>query len=114
MKFLNFKSSILPLNKSSVLAIIFLISSSLYAQRSVRIGYIDTEYILQNIDEYSIANSQLDSKIAKWKSEIEVRIKSLNDEKSKLNNERVLLTNELVLEREEDLQIIENEIIDYQ
>ena len=114
MKFLNFKSSILPLNKSSVLAIIFLICSSLYAQRSVRIGYIDTEYILQNIDEYSIANTQLDTKIAKWKSEIEVRIKSLNDEKSKLNNERVLLTNELILEREEDLQIIENEIIDYQ
>jgi Skp family chaperone for outer membrane proteins len=115
MNSLNLKSSILkPLNKLSLLAIIFLISSSLFAQRSVRIGYIDTEYILENINEYSIANTQLDSKIVKWKSEIEGRLKSLDDERKKLNNERVLLTNELILEREEDLQIIETEIVDYQ
>jgi len=115
MNSLNLKSSILkPLNKLSLLAITFLISSSLFAQRSVRIGYIDTEYILENINEYSIANTQLDSKIVKWKSEIEGRLKSLDDERKKLNNERVLLTNELILEREEDLQIIETEIVDYQ
>jgi len=86
----------------------------LYAQRSVRIGYIDTEYILENINEYSIANTQLDTKVMEWKAEIEQRLTSLEDEKKKLTNERILLTNELVSEREEDLQIIENEIIDYQ
>ena len=90
------------------------ISTSLYAQRSVRIGYIDTEYILENINEYSIANTQLDTKVMEWKAEIEQRLTSLEDEKKKLTNERILLTNELVSEREEDLQIIENEIIDYQ
>lgn len=98
----------------SLVLMICFISTSLYAQRSVRIGYIDTEYILENINEYSIANTQLDTKVMEWKAEIEQRLTSLEDEKKKLTNERILLTNELVSEREEDLQIIENEIIDYQ
>ncbi len=115
MNFFNQKSSILQLlNRLSLLTIFVLSSYSLHAQKSVRIGYIDTEYILENINEYSIANTQLDSKVVKWKSEIEQRLNSLDDEKKKLNNERVLLTSELILEREEDLQIIETEILDYQ
>ena len=84
------------------------------AQKSVRIGYIDTEYVLENIDEYSIANTQLDSKVNQWKAEIEKRTAFLENEKQKLINEQVLLTNKLISEREEDIQIIENEIIDYQ
>ena len=89
--------------------------TSIFAQkRSVRIGYIDTEYILENVTEYSNANAQLDSKIQQWKGEIEKRLTELEDQKKQLNNERILLTNELISEREEDLQIIENEIIDYQ
>ena len=115
MNFFNQKSSILQLlNRLSLLTIFVLSSYSLHAQKNVRIGYIDTEYILENINEYSIANTELDSKVVKWKSEIELRLKSLDDEKKKLNNERVLLTSELILEREEDLQIIETEILDYQ
>jgi Skp family chaperone for outer membrane proteins len=110
LKFLKLTS----LKKTNILFFLCLIGTSVYAQRSVRIGYIDTEYILENISEYSNANSQLDSKVQQWKSEIEKRFTELEDQKKQLNNERILLTNELVSEREEDLQIIENEIIDYQ
>ena len=102
------------IKKTSVILFLCLVSTSLYAQRSVRIGYIDTEYILENIDEYSETNAQLDSKVQQWKSEIETRLTELEDQKKQLNNERILLTNELISEREEDLQIIENEIIEYQ
>ena len=101
--------------KACILFFLCLIGTSIYAQkRSVRIGYIDTEYILENVTEYSNANAQLDSKIQQWKSEIEKRLTELEDQKKQLNNERILLTNELISEREEDLQIIENEIIEYQ
>ena len=101
--------------KASILFLLCLMGTSIYAQkRSVRIGYIDTEYILENVTEYSNANAQLDSKIQQWKSEIEKRLTELEDQKKQLNNERILLTNELISEREEDLQIIEKEILDYQ
>ena len=36
--------------KISIFLFLCLIGTSLNAQRSVRIGYIDTEYILENID----------------------------------------------------------------
>ena len=40
--------------------------SNLTAQRGVRIGYSDTEYILQNMSEYEQAQTQLENKAQKW------------------------------------------------
>lgn len=91
-----------------------LISMFSYGQRGVRIGYIDTEYILENISEYKSAQSQLDTKAQLWKSQIEQRIAILETQKSQLDNERVLLTHSLIEEREEELMLIENEILEYQ
>jgi Skp family chaperone for outer membrane proteins len=56
-----------------LLLIIFLSLTGLiaHAQRGVRIGYIDTEYILQNVPEYQEASAQLDKKALQWKSDIE-------------------------------------------
>ena len=85
-----------------------------YSQKGVRIAYIDTEYILQNVSEYRVAETELENKAQKWKSEIEQRIAALENEKSQFNNERILLTDALIREREEELQIIENEILNYQ
>lgn len=98
-------------------AVVFVLLLSLYnahAQRGVRIAYIDTEYILENVTEYQTAQSQLDAKVQQWKTEVERRYAELDNLKSQLNTERVLLTAELIKEREEDLQIIENDILDYQ
>ena len=45
-----------------------------YAQRTIRIGYIDTEYILENVPEYQEASVQLDDKIKRWQSEVQERL----------------------------------------
>ena len=82
--------------------------------RGVRIGYIDTEYILQNIPEYQQATTQLEQKVQQWKSEIENRLNSVDQKKKQLENESVLLTKELYEERLEDISYEEAEIIDYQ
>lgn len=84
------------------------------AQRGVRIGYIDTEYILQNVPEYQDATAQLESKVLQWKSDVEQRMAALDQKKAELNNERILLTKELYEERFEDLSFEEKEILDYQ
>ena len=60
--------------------------SNLTAQRGVRIGYIDTEYILQNMSEYQQAQTQLENKAQKWKAEIDQRTSSLETKKQQLNN----------------------------
>lgn len=84
------------------------------AQRGVRIGYIDTEYILQNIPEYQQATTQLETKAQKWKSEVELRLSGIEQKKKQLNSESVLLTKELYEERLEDINFEEIEILDYQ
>ena len=97
-----------------LLTAVFMLSLSIHAQRGVRIGYIDTEYILENIPEYQDATSQLDVKVQKWKSEIEGRLSKIEQQRKDLSNEKALLTTELVKEREEDIAFEESEILDYQ
>jgi len=97
-----------------LLAIASFISLSTFAQKSVRIGYIDTEYILQNVPEYQSASTQLDTKVDKWKKEIEKRLSDIDQKKKQLSSESVLLTPELIQERQEDINIEENEVLDYQ
>ncbi|MFD0965133.1 OmpH family outer membrane protein [Pseudofulvibacter geojedonensis] len=103
--------------KTKVLFILFLLTTtvSVKAQRSnIRLGYIDTEYILENIPEYQEALSQLDKKVQKWKSEIDLKLRNIEKKKEDLRNERVLLTKELIEEKEEEIAIEEAEIFDYQ
>lgn len=97
-----------------LLATISLMSFSANAQRGVRIGYIDTEYILQNVPEYQEASTQLNKKVLQWKTEIEKRLTEIEQKKKELDNESVLLTKELYDERFEDISFEEAEILDYQ
>ena len=50
-----------------LLAVVFMLSISSHAQRGVRIGYIDTEFILENVPEYQEATTQLESKVQSGK-----------------------------------------------
>ncbi|MBJ6369343.1 OmpH family outer membrane protein [Snuella sp. CAU 1569] len=97
-----------------LLITLFISSYSLHAQRGVRIGYIDTEYILENVSEYQQATEQLNDKAQKWKNEIEVKLSEVEQKRKDLSNEKALLTKELVEEREEDIYFEEKEILDYQ
>ena len=76
--------------------------------------HILTEYILENVPEYQQASSQLESKVQKWKTEIEKRLSVIDQKKKQLNSESVLLTKELYAERLEDISYEEAEILDYQ
>jgi len=102
--------------KFKVLLVLFILSVSFQAnaQRGVRIGYIDTEYILENVPEYTEATKQLETKVQKWKTEIESRLNTIKQKREALNNEKALLTKELIEEREEDIFFEEKEILDYQ
>ncbi|MCC4213455.1 OmpH family outer membrane protein [Leeuwenhoekiella parthenopeia] len=89
-------------------------ATDLKAQRSIRIGYVDMNYILENVPEYQEAQTQLDKRVAEWKSEIEKRNNEIEQMKQALENERVLLTQELIKEREDEIRFMQNEILEYQ
>jgi len=82
--------------------------------RGVKIGYIDMEYILQNVPDYTEAKNQLEQKAQKWKQEVELKKNEVTKLKDALKTERVLLTKELIAEREEEIVLQETALLDYQ
>ena len=92
-----------------LLTLVFMLSFYSHAQRGVRIAYIDTEYILENVPEYQEATTQLEDKAQKWKNEIQSKLTAIEQKRQDLNNEKPLLTKELIDEREEDITFEENE-----
>ena len=104
------------LSKFKFLLIVFIsfISIPTFAQRGTRVGYIDMNIILKNIDEYNKASTLLDKNIEKWKKEIELKKIQLNQYEDQLNTERILLTPELINDRELEIKDFASEIINLQ
>ena len=96
-----------------LVSVIFMAVGS-FAQRGVRMAYVDMEYILENVDEYRDATEQLEAKVQRWKIEVEQKQSIVEQMKKDLMAEKVLLTPELIAEREEEIQILEKEMIEYQ
>lgn len=79
-----------------------------------KVGYIDMEYILQNVPNYIEAKAQLEQKAQKWKQEIETKKLEINKLTEALKAEKPLLTADLIEERETEIKFLETEKLDYQ
>ena len=100
--------------KTFFIVFISFTSISTFAQKGTRVGYIDMNIILKNIDEYNKASTLLDKNIEKWKKEIELKKIQLNQYEEQLNTERILLTPELINDRELEIKDFASEIINLQ
>jgi len=96
--------------KRVLFILIFSIGFASFAQKAQRIGYIDMNYILENIPEYQEAQSGIDSKVKTWQQKLDGLSGEIETLKTDLSNEKALLTTELINEREEDIQIKEKEL----
>ncbi|MFV8365166.1 OmpH family outer membrane protein [Flavobacterium sp. XS1P27] len=97
------------------LCLALVVGQTINAQtRGTKLGYIDMEYILQNVPDYTEAKAQLELKAEKWKLEIDTKKIEINKLKEALKAERALLTKELIDERETEINFLENENLDYQ
>jgi Skp family chaperone for outer membrane proteins len=102
------------MRKQFLLFLTILFSAFTFGQaKGVKIGYIDMEYILQNVPSYTEAKNQLELKAQKWKQEIEVRNNEITKLKEALKTEQVLLTKELIAEKQEEINFQEKELLDY-
>jgi len=94
-----------------VLVIVFICFNFLVnAQKPQRIAYIDMNYILENVPEYAAAQAQLDNKVKTWQQKLDVLSDEIEQMKTDLSNEKSLLTKELISEREEDIDIKNQEL----
>ncbi len=108
--------SIFEKMKRNIFQIVFILLSvsAIQAQKNIRVGYIDMEYILQNVPEYQEAQNQLDNRVQEWRVDAEQKLKNVEDMRKKLDNERALLTTELIEDREEEIAYMEQQARDYQ
>ena len=101
-------------NKFLFIVFVSIISIPTFALKGTRVGYIDMNIILKNIDEYNKASTLLDKNMEKWKKEIELKKIQLNQYEDQLNTERILLTPELINDRELEIKDFASEIINLQ
>ena len=102
------------MKKSYFFILLFLTYTFIFSQRGIKIGYIDTEYILENLPEYNQISKRLEEKASDWKKEIEERSRKIDQKKESLKSERILLTSEMIEEIEEEILIDEEELSEYQ
>jgi Skp family chaperone for outer membrane proteins len=93
---------------------LFTLVQQSFAQRGVRLAYIDMDEILENVEEYKTAATLLDKNVANWKKDIELKKMELKGREEQLQAEKVLLTQELIEDRKQELQLFRSEIIDLQ
>jgi outer membrane protein len=93
------------------LAVLLLTSVFTFAQK---IGYVDTEYILNQIPEYKAAKSELDKTSADWQKEIEAKYAEIDKLYKAYQAEQILLTDDLRKKRENEIINREKEAKDLQ
>tara|TARA_Y100000741_G_C18084259_1_gene489951 strand:- start:114 stop:752 length:639 start_codon:yes stop_codon:yes gene_type:complete len=72
------------------------------------------EYILSQMDDYKTANAQLEEKIGKWKKEIDLKKREIQNLKDSLEIERPLLSDDIIEDRKSEIEFEEKELTDYQ
>ena len=92
----------------------FIISTLSFAQKGVRIAYIDFNKIIEEIGDYKEATKNLEAKAENWNKEIEIKKMELKSMEDQLNSEKFLLTSELIKDRNDELDIYRDEILNLQ
>ncbi len=93
------------------IAVLSLMSFSVSAQK---FAYINTEYILQHMEEYAQAQGELNSFSAQWQEEIEDKYASITLLTESYQAEKALLTADMQKRREEELKSSSKEARDLQ
>ena len=100
------------MRKYIILSILFVIlGPAAFAQR---VAYVDSEYILKHIPEYSSAQKQLDALAEQWQKEIDVNFAEVNKMQKEYQADKVLLTDAMKKQREIEIEKKEKEATDLQ
>lgn len=96
---------------NALILMALLSSGKVHAQKY---AYVDSQYILENMQSYKDAQEQLDQLSKQWQQEVEGRYETLDRLYSSFQAEKVLLTEEMRRKREEEIVRKENEAKDLQ
>lgn len=84
------------------------------AQANQKIAYVDTDYILQNIPEYSDAQEEINQMSLKWEKELKALRKKVDDMKREYQTESILLSEDQKKKKETAIDEKEQELAQLQ
>jgi len=96
--------------KKVILFSFLVLTLTIKAQKAQRFGYVDMEYILENLPEYVESEAKINAKARSWQNNIDDKQNEIDALKLDLSNEKALLTKELIEDKEEDIIIKELEL----
>ncbi len=99
--------------KKYIILPIFIVMLCLTAHAQ-RLSYVDSEYILKHIPEYSSAQKQLNASAQKWQSDIDAKFVEVEKMRNDFQADQVLLTDDMKKKREADISQKEKEANDMQ
>ena len=94
-----------------ILLIFFVFNSNLFAQK---FGYVNSEFILNNMKEYKEAISEIESLSKAWEKEISDMYIEIEKKEIELKTEEILLTKEMFEDKRQKLDEEWKEIKNYQ
>ncbi len=94
------------MKKLMILAAVLIFGLAAQAQR---IGVVDTDYILDNMPEYRVAQEQLDDLAVEWQKEIEQLFSNIDELYQKFVAEAPILPEEEKRRRQEQIERLERE-----
>ena len=74
-----------------------------HAQKTLRIGYVNMDYILENLDDYKTATEEYEIRLNMWKKEISEREVEIENKLKELEIQRPLLTETLYNDFREEI-----------
>ena len=92
---------------------IILIFNLLNAQKELRVGYINMDYILSNIEDFEVANKEFEYKFDQWKNEILKKETEIKTKTEELEFEKDLIPNQIYLKRSKELEYDFKELDNY-
>ncbi len=91
------------MSKKIILLLIVAIGLSTSPAMAQRYSVIDSEYILDNLNDYKRAQSKLDEFSKKWQKEIDAKIQEVERLYKSYQAEAVMLSDEMKKRREDDI-----------
>tara|TARA_B100000963_G_scaffold91657_1_gene78854 strand:- start:2549 stop:3265 length:717 start_codon:yes stop_codon:yes gene_type:complete len=92
---------------------LFVFHNVLDAQKELRVGYIDMEYILSNIEDFEVANKEFEYKIDQWKKEISKKESEIKTKREELEFEKDLIPNQIYMKRSKEIDYDFRELENY-
>ena len=103
------------LNKKTIFFQVFILLfvSDIFSQKQLRVGYINMDYILANLDDYNTANEEYNIKLDLWRKEIESRKLSIKVANEELEIKKPLIPDEIYQNLKDEIDFDEKQLNEY-